>query len=540
MKFLKLSEVAPSSSSRTKSAPNEIVWHLTLDQIESGSGRIDRRVYGRAAEAASSSFAFDNGNVLYSKLRPYLNKVICPDTSGVATTELVPLRPNPNELNREYLRFYLRSSEFVSWASAQVDGAKMPRMKMKAFWAHEIPILPLDDQLRVAQLLGLVEGLIAQRRQHLQQLDDLLKSVFLELFGFRDGSFAQWPVERLSKYTEVVSGVTKGKKYAAEELLEVPYMRVANVQDGHFVLNEVKTIAVTQKEITQYQLRRGDLLLTEGGDPDKLGRGSVWDEQVPKCIHQNHIFRVRINEQAPIDPHYLSALVGSHYGKSYFLKSAKQTTGIASINSTQLKSFPTVVPPPYLQEKFSTITGMVVSIKSRYLKSLADLEALYGTLSQQAFKGKLDVSRVPIPVDLTRPVAVDASVSLAEAIKPKEQVRPLVRSAEPQGRDQLLSQWLRTYLKSSPPATGLRSAQMLESAWLALQAVKLEVETKGEEGVEEEEEEESPVLSLADYDLLKDLIFKALEDEELFQTFDNDHNQVALTKSRPTGALGRP
>jgi type I restriction enzyme S subunit len=84
----KLSEVAPPSASCTKPAANDTVWHLTLDQIETGSGRIDRRVYGLASDAGSSSFAFDNGNVLYSKLRPYLNKVICPDTNGIATTEL--------------------------------------------------------------------------------------------------------------------------------------------------------------------------------------------------------------------------------------------------------------------------------------------------------------------------------------------------------------------------------------------------------------------------------------------------------------------
>ena len=183
MIFRKLSEVAPPSTSRAKPALNDTVWHLTLDQVESGSGRIDRRVYGLASEAGLSSFAFDTGNVLYSKLRPYLNKVICPDTNGIATTELVPLRPIPTELNREYLCFYLRSPAFVSWASAQVDGAKMPRMKMKSFWAHEIPVPSLEDQIRIAYLLGKVEKLLAQRKQHVQHLDALLRSVFLEMFG---------------------------------------------------------------------------------------------------------------------------------------------------------------------------------------------------------------------------------------------------------------------------------------------------------------------------------------------------------------------
>jgi type I restriction enzyme S subunit len=141
------------------------------------------------------------------------------------------------------------------------------------------------------------------------------------------------------------------------------------------------------------------LLLTEGGDPDKLGRGSVWKNQIGKCIHQNHIFRVRINDLTELNPCYLSALIGSRYGKSYFLKSAKQTTGIASINSTQLKNFPTVIPPIDLQNQFAAIVEKVDTLKSRYQQSLTDLESLYGALSQKAFKGELDLSRVVLATE---------------------------------------------------------------------------------------------------------------------------------------------
>ena len=279
------------------------------------------------------------------------------------------------------------------------SGATVKGITQEELYKLEIAFPPLDDQKRIAHLLGKVEGLIARRKQHLQQLDDLLKSVFLEMFGFRNQTYTKWAVQRLSVHTEVVSGVTKGKKYKAEDLIEVPYMRVANVQDGHFVLDEIKTISVTQKEIDQYQLQSGDLLLTEGGDPDKLGRGSVWENQINNCIHQNHIFRVRINEQSELNPYYLSALIGSRYGKSYFLKSAKQTTGIASINSTQLKNFPLIIPPINIQNQFAAIVKKVESLKSRYQHSLTDLETLYGALSQKAFKGELDLSRVVLPVE---------------------------------------------------------------------------------------------------------------------------------------------
>lgn len=309
----------------------------------------------------------------------------------IATGEWLVVRVK--DANSRYVNQYLKS---LSGRKSLKNCVKGIHLYPKDVERISVPLPSLDDQTRIAHLLGKVEELIAQRKQHLQQLDDLLKSVFLEMFGFCDQTYTKWTIDALEVYTKIVSGVTKGKKYNSEDLIEVPYMRVANVQDGHFVLDEIKTIFVTQKEVDQYLLFSGDLLLTEGGDPDKLGRGSVWKNQIENCIHQNHIFRVRINEHLKINPYYLSALIGSRYGKSYFLKSAKQTTGIASINSTQLKNFPVVIPPIELQNQFAAIVEKVESLKSRYQQSLIDLEFLYGALSQRAFRGELDLSRVPL------------------------------------------------------------------------------------------------------------------------------------------------
>ena len=154
----------------------------------------------------------------------------------------------------------------------------------------------------------------------------------------------RWSVVSLDELCEITSGITKGRKPPVEPLREVPYMAVINVQDGRLNLETVKTILASSSEIERYQLLPGDLLLTEGGDPDKLGRGTVWNAEIEVCIHQNHIFKVRAASPF-IDIGYLSRLVSSPDGKAYFLSKAKQTTGIASINLTQLRSFPVHLPP---------------------------------------------------------------------------------------------------------------------------------------------------------------------------------------------------
>lgn len=152
------------------------------------------------------------------------------------------------------------------------------------------------------------------------------------------------PAFPLADVADIAAGVTLGRKTNEAALIEVPYLRVANVQDGHLLLNDLKTIAATRKEIEKWALKDGDLLLTEGGDIDKLGRGACWREEVPLCIHQNHIFRVRLPVDR-YDPDYVSFQIGSPYGKAYFLARAKKTTGIATINQRVLGAFPLVSPP---------------------------------------------------------------------------------------------------------------------------------------------------------------------------------------------------
>ena len=284
----------------------------------------------------------------------------------------------------------LLQSKFVFIRSTST-GATIPHINRAALDSIKVPVFGLDDQIRIAAVLTKAESLIAKRKESIKALDELLKSTFLEIFALNSADSIKWEIEPLNANTEIVSGVTKGKKYKDSILKEVPYMRVANVQDGHLDLSEIKTIEVTESEIRQYRLQKGDLLLTEGGDPDKLGRGAVWNNEIKECIHQNHIFRVRVKGKS-LNPVFISALMASKYGKNYFLKAAKQTTGIASINSTQLKAFPLIKPPIELQNQFAAIVEKVEGIKSRYQQSLTELENLYNSLSQRAFKGELELN----------------------------------------------------------------------------------------------------------------------------------------------------
>lgn len=154
---------------------------------------------------------------------------------------------------------------------------------------------------------------------------------------------AQWDVIRLKFVARVQTGVAKGKDNTGKQTVEVPYLRVANVQDGFLDLDEVATIEIPEDDLERYRLQPGDVLMNEGGDFDKLGRGHVWDGSIDPCIHQNHVFAVR---PFGLSSEWLNLFTGSIQAQFYFMSRSKQSTNLASISSTNVMELPVAVPPP--------------------------------------------------------------------------------------------------------------------------------------------------------------------------------------------------
>lgn len=195
-----------------------------------------------------------------------------------------------------------------------------------------------------------------------------------------------WKRVPLETVADVRSGVAKGKS-GLKDPITVPYLRVANVQDGHINLNEVKSLEIERHQLERYSLMPGDVLMNEGGDFDKLGRGDVWLGQVSPCLHQNHVFAVRPN-QSKMDSFFLAALAASNYGKTYFLSCAKRSTNLASINSTQIKEFPVILPPLPEQKKIAQILSTWDKAITTAEQLLANSQQQKKALMQQLLTGK--------------------------------------------------------------------------------------------------------------------------------------------------------
>ena len=169
-KTAKIKDVAPEMPSKEQLSGK--IWLLNLDMIESNTGRIIEKVY-EDVENALSVQSFDEGNVLFSKLRPYLNKVVIPDEPGMATTELVPLRPEPSKLHKVFLSHLLRGNQFVNYANDIAGGTKMPRMPLTELRNFDCILPPMDKQLEFVFIAEQVDKSKSVIQKALVYLNDI-------------------------------------------------------------------------------------------------------------------------------------------------------------------------------------------------------------------------------------------------------------------------------------------------------------------------------------------------------------------------------
>lgn len=288
-------------------------------------------------------------------------------------------------IDQQYLLYYLKSDIMLSLIKESATGSVRDNLKLSTLEEFPINLRPIDEQRHIAAVLDKVSDLIAKRKQQLDKLDEIVKAKFVEMFGdtiLNPNHLQSIPLQNMA---DIVSGITKGRKTNNTELFEVPYMAVSNVKAGHIDWTTVKTIEATKAEIEQYRLLPYDVLMTEGGDPDKLGRGAIIKGPPKNCIHQNHIFRVR-TDRTKLLPQYFEEYLQHAKAKKYFLNCAKQTTGIASINMKQLRNLPVLLPNWKQQMEFSAFVEQIDRQKLTIKRSFDKLEVLKKALMQEYFE----------------------------------------------------------------------------------------------------------------------------------------------------------
>lgn len=261
-------------------------------------------------------------------------------------------------VDKNWLQYRLEAS--IPDLVEEAHGTTMKHIRKGTLSSQTTFLPPLDEQRRIAEVLRSVDDAIATTQKSVDAASTV-RQVTLDALVEAVLDDAASEVRALSDIAEVRTGLAKNKNRTGPKV-QVPYLRVANVQDGWFDLSDMQEIEVDPGQVDRYRLQSGDVLLTEGGDYDKLGRGGVWHGQIAPCLHQNHLFCVRADARV-LTPEYFALATQSKWGRAYFLSCAKRTTNLASINSSQLRAFPVPLVGTALQarviEEIAGIDAMI-------------------------------------------------------------------------------------------------------------------------------------------------------------------------------------
>lgn len=397
---------------------DELVTFVPMAAVDEVSGTIAAAVDRPYREVSKGFTQFRNGDVIFAKITPSMENgksaVARGLTNGIGigSTEFHVFRSN-GSIDPEYLWRFVRQKSFREDAQAVMSGAVgQQRVPADYIKAHPVPLPPLAEQRRIVTKL---DGLIARTdraRTDLDRIPKLIaryKSRLLALAfsgeltaGWRQANGAPggahlslppgWAQERLDAISEIQGGIQVGKKRTGPvSLVEVPYLRVANVQRGWLNLSEIKTIEVTPTERDRLLLQSGDILMNEGGDRDKLGRGWIWNSEIPVCIHQNHVFRIRLSNKS-FPPEYVSHYANEN-GQRYFFEEGTQTTNLASISKGKVAALPVPIPPTEeaveIVRLIDSAFGWLDRVAADHQAAAKLLPKLDAAILAKAFRGEL-------------------------------------------------------------------------------------------------------------------------------------------------------
>ena len=380
----KLGEVCKVSPS-TKNIKRQSAWLLNLDMVEQQTGRVIEYKYAGEDDLNGSIIQFDTENVLYSKLRPNLNKVVLPEKDGFSTSELLPLRPDASVLNRDYLAVFLRSDSFVTWAVSKTAGAKMPRLGTKDLMNAEIPVPNIERQKEIAEKFKKLEQLISLRKQQLAKLDELVKARFVEMFGNPIENTMNWPKKLLRDITtKIGSGATPKGGRESYPNAGVSLIRSMNVYDGQFLYKDLAHL--TDEQATQLNgvtVEAEDVLVNITGA--SVARSCVVPKDVLPARVNQHVAIVRCNREL-LNPIFTNKMfINNEFKKA--LLSIGESGGATrqAITKKQLEELSVVVPPLSIQNEFFTFSECVDQQKQTVQQSLEKLELMKKALMQEYF-----------------------------------------------------------------------------------------------------------------------------------------------------------
>lgn len=358
--------------------------YLSLEDIDSLKGEID--VADRESPK-STKFHFSDRHVLYGKLRPYLRKVARPGFSGICSTDIIPILPEKC-LDRVYLYHFLRTDYVTNLASKLAVGVNLPRLSPSQLSTFEIPLPTLPSQRRIAGILDAADALRARRREALAQLDSLLQSAFLHIFGDPVTNPMGWEA---NCFDDLLTLVQYGPRFYNEAYTPtgVKIVRITDLDfEGNLDFDGMPTLVVSDEDREKFGLIPGDLILARTGAT--VGKTALIRAGDPKCIAGAYFIRMRF--LASVSPLYVQWVMRSA-GVQAIIWQKSQQSAQPKFNGPAIRKLPLPVPPLDFQRRFAAKVDSIEQQKGRMRAHLAELDALFASLQSRAFNWELGGTR---------------------------------------------------------------------------------------------------------------------------------------------------
>jgi type I restriction enzyme S subunit len=357
------------------------------DLIGSGGGMIAQPLTAREAGVISGKCLFQSGDVLYSKIRPALNKVALVDFEGVCSADMYALRAHDGVLDARYLLHRLRSPEFVSYATSRSGRLSIPKINRASLTAYPLSDLPpLEEQRRIAGILDQADSLRAKRREILAEVDTLVRSIFLDMFG----DFSSVEHRTMS---QVVTELQGGRSLVSADPAAVTRRRVLKISavtSGRFRPGESKPVPDSHLPDRSHFVRAGDLLISRANTTDLVGAVAyVWSTAADLLL-PDKLWRFVWTDPDAMDPLFMWALLRTPALRRELSSRSSGTGGsMKNISKAKLMQMPLPWPDPRQQRRFGSAVRAVHAIEQQLLDGVFGADELLASLQDRAFSGRL-------------------------------------------------------------------------------------------------------------------------------------------------------
>lgn len=357
------------------------VPYLGLEHIERGGRILGFQTIGEA-QLASTKFSFDEGHVLFGKLRPNLGKVARPEFRGVCSTDILPIRPG-KKLDRAYLHHFLAQPEMVAFAASRTSGANLPRLSPTVLATFEIPLPPVDEQRRIASILDQADDIRAKRRQVLAHLGNLTQALLGELLqpGF----------ERVALGDLIAEGPKNGLYRPSSDYGSgTPIVRIDSFKfgSGAIAMDSLRRLRASDSEVAEFALAPGDLVVNRVNSREHVGKTALVGEVHEPTVFESNMMRIRV-DQGRLRSSFAVEFMQTKDVRAQVSPMTKDAVNQSSINQADVRSLRIPLPPIELQRQFEARVEATNAQRAAVQRALAADDELFASLQSRAFRGEL-------------------------------------------------------------------------------------------------------------------------------------------------------